>query len=251
MSINKGIKPTLIKDYGTEHPINQTKIYLIDLLSKYGFDAIEGPEVETEEYNFDMLNIKKTHPARQMHDTFYAQQKSYVLRTHTSPVQIRAMISNNPPFSFISGGKVYRKDDDATHLPMFHQLEGIHIEKNVSFAQLKDLIYKIIYDLFGTNVEVRFRPSYFPFTEPSAEVDIKSDNGAWLEILGCGIVNPIVLNNCNINSMDFSGLAFGLGIERIAMLKYGVNDIRDFYKSNLDFLKQFSWKFFTSIYYDS
>lgn len=239
MSSDNETKPVLIKDTGSAHPINQTKDYLLNLLSSYGFTSIEGPEIETEEFNFDMLNIKKTHPARQMHDTFYIENKSFVLRTHTSPVQIRAMTSNEPPFSYISGGKVYRKDDDATHLPMFHQVEGIHIDQEVNFAQLKDLIYKIISDLFGDNTKIRFRPSYFPFTEPSAEVDIMSENGKWLEILGCGIVNPKVLKNCNIDSDKYSGLAFGLGVERIAMLKYGVNDIRDFYKSNLDFLKQF------------
>ena len=186
-----------------------------------------------------MLNIKKTHPARQMHDTFYVENKKSLLRTHTSPVQIRGMLDNEPPLALVSGGKVYRKDDDATHLPMFHQVEGILINENVSFAQLKDLIYKIIYSLFGEGVELRFRPSYFPFTEPSAEVDILSKEGNWLEVLGCGIVNPIVLENCNIDSNKYSGLAFGLGIERIAMLKHGVKDIREFYKSNLDFLSQF------------
>jgi phenylalanyl-tRNA synthetase alpha chain len=186
-----------------------------------------------------MLNIKKSHPARQMHDTFYVENKSNLLRTHTSPVQIRGMLEKKPPLAFISGGKVYRKDDDATHLPMFHQVEGIYVDENVSFAQLKDLIYKIIYSLFGDDVELRFRPSYFPFTEPSAEVDILSKEGKWLEILGCGLVNPIVLENCNIDSKKYSGLAFGLGIERISMLKHGVKDIREFYKSNLDFLSQF------------
>ena len=239
MSNDGDIRPEVKKVLGTEHPINQTKNYLLDMLNSIGFKSISGPEIETEEYNFDMLNIKKTHPARQMHDTFYVENKSYVLRTHTSPVQIRAMISNKPPFSYVSGGKVYRKDDDATHLPMFHQVEGIHIDTDVSFAELKDLIYKIIFDLFGSDTKVRFRPSYFPFTEPSAEVDILSNDGKWLEILGCGIVNPIVLDNCNISSVKYSGLAFGLGVERIAMLKYEVDDIRDFYKSNLDFLKQF------------
>ena len=186
-----------------------------------------------------MLNIKESHPARQMHDTFYIENKSNLLRTHTSPVQIRGMLEKTPPLAFISGGKVYRKDDDATHLPMFHQIEGILVDENISFAQLKDLIYKIVYSLFGENIKLRFRPSYFPFTEPSAEVDILSDEGKWLEILGCGLVNPTVLENCKINSDKYSGLAFGLGIERIAMLKHGVKDIRDFYKSNLDFLSQF------------
>ena len=186
-----------------------------------------------------MLNIKASHPARQMHDTFYVNNKTHVLRTHTSPVQIRGMLTSKPPISLISAGKVYRKDDDATHLPMFHQIEGIYIDENVNFANLKSIIYKIIEFLFGNEVDVRFRPSYFPFTEPSAEVDIRIKGGKWLEVLGCGIVNPIVLQNCKINSKKFSGFAFGLGIERIAMLKFGVNDIREFYKSNLDFLNQF------------
>jgi phenylalanyl-tRNA synthetase alpha chain len=149
------------------------------------------------------------------------------------------MLEKKPPLAFISGGKVYRKDDDSTHLPMFHQVEGILVDEKISFAQLKDLIYKILFSLFGEDVELRFRPSYFPFTEPSAEVDILSSEGKWLEILGCGLVNPIVLDNCNIDSSKYSGLAFGLGIERIAMLKHQVNDIREFYKSNLDFLGQF------------
>ena len=224
---------------GSTHPINQIKDSIMSLLNSFGFQTIDGPEIETEEYNFDMLNIKEFHPARQMHDTFYVNNKEFVLRTHTSPVQIRSMLENKPPLAFISGGKVYRKDDDATHLPMFHQIEGIYVDKEVSFAQLKDLIYKIIYSLFGKDVELRFRPSYFPFTEPSAEVDIMSKDGKWLEILGCGIVNPIVLENCNICSKNYKGLAFGMGVERIAMLKHGVKDIREFYKSNLDFLNQF------------
>ena len=231
--------PKLIKELGAYHPINQMKDSIMNLLISFGFEIIEGPEIETEEFNFDMLNIKKSHPARQMHDTFYLDNKSSVLRTHTSPVQIRGMLEKKPPLAFISGGKVYRKDDDATHLPMFHQIEGIYVNKDVSFANLKGLIYKIVKALFGDDVKLRFRPSYFPFTEPSAEVDILSESGKWLEILGCGVVNPVVLENCDINSKKYSGLAFGLGIERISMLKFGVKDIRDFYKSNLDFLNQF------------
>ena len=231
--------PKISYEKGSAHPINQIKDSILSLLNSFGFQIIDGPEIETEKYNFDMLNIKESHPARQMHDTFYIKDKEYVLRTHTSPVQIRTMLENKPPMAFISGGKVYRKDDDATHLPMFHQIEGIYVDKEVNFAQLKDLIYKIIYSLFGENIELRFRPSYFPFTEPSAEVDIMSKEGKWLEILGCGIVNPVVLENCNICSKNYKGLAFGLGVERIAMLKYGVKDIREFYKSNLDFLRQF------------
>tara|TARA_A100001234_G_C12591470_1_gene370762 strand:+ start:135 stop:860 length:726 start_codon:yes stop_codon:yes gene_type:complete len=231
--------PKILKSKGSIHPINQVKNTIIDFLNNLGFEIIDGPEIETEEFNFDMLNIKESHPARQMHDTFYINEKSHVLRTHTSPVQIRGMLDKKPPLAFISGGKVYRKDDDSTHLPMFHQIEGIYVEENVSFSNLKDLIYEIVNFLFGEGIKIRFRPSYFPFTEPSAEVDILSENGKWLEILGCGIVNPVVLENCNINSKKYSGLAFGLGIERIAMLKFGVLDIRDFYKSNLDFLSQF------------
>ena len=240
MSNIDNIEPPLIKDeVGSLHPINQVKDFLLSMLSDFGFQEVDGPEIESEEFNFDMLNIKKSHPARQMHDTFYVENKSHVLRTHTSPVQIRSMLITNPPLAFTSAGKVYRKDDDATHLPMFHQVEGIYINKDVTFANLKDLIHQILHNLFGKDVEIRFRPSYFPFTEPSAEVDILSENGKWLEILGCGIVNPIVLKNCNIDPEKYSGLAFGLGVERIAMLKYGVSDIREFYKSNLDFLGQF------------
>jgi len=240
MSSSKEInQPRLIKDFGAYHPINNMRDFIMDLLISFGFEVVDGPEIETEEFNFDMLNIKKSHPARQMHDTFYINKKSHVLRTHTSPVQIRGMLENKPPFAFISGGKVYRKDDDATHLPMFHQVEGIYVDKDVNFGNLKDLIFKIVHNLFGKDVKLRFRPSYFPFTEPSAEVDILSKDNKWLEILGCGIVNPIVLENCNIDSSNFNGLAFGLGVERIAMLKHGVKDIREFYKSNLDFLSQF------------
>ena len=231
--------PIFKKNLGTLHPINQTKNFLLKLLSDIGFKEVQGPEIESEEFNFDMLNIKKSHPARQMHDTFYIENKKKVLRTHTSPVQIRSMLESKPPFAFCSAGKVYRKDDDATHLPMFHQVEGIYVDKDINFSNLKSLINKILFDIFGETVEVRFRPSYFPFTEPSAEVDILSESGKWLEILGCGIVNPVVLNNCNIDSNKYNGLALGMGIERIAMLKYEVNDIREFYKSNLDFLGQF------------
>lgn len=233
------IAPELIHHSGALHPINYMKNSIMNFLSNLGFEIIVGPEIETERFNFDMLNIKKSHPARQMHDTFYVDNKNNLLRTHTSPVQIRGMLEKKPPLAFISGGKVYRKDDDSTHLPMFHQIEGICVDENINFSNLKDLMFTIIHALFGNEVQLRFRPSYFPFTEPSAEVDILSENGNWIEVLGCGIVNPIVLNNCDINSTKYKGLAFGIGVERIAMLKYGVNDIRDFYKSNLDFLDQF------------
>ena len=226
------------KDVGSKHPIEEMKNKLVSIMESFGFSYEEGPEIETEENNFDMLNIKQNHPARQMHDTFYVENRSFVLRTHTSPVQIRSMLKLSPPIAIVSAGKVYRKDDDSTHLPMFHQVEAICVDEGINFANLKYLIYEICSILFGADVEIRFRPSYFPFTEPSAEVDIKSESGKWLEILGCGIVNPIVLDNCNINSRKFSGLALGMGVERIAMLLNNVNDIRDFYKSNLDFLGQ-------------
>ncbi len=231
--------PSLQSKKGTIHPINKAKDFIIQHLKELGFNEVHGPEIESEEFNFDLLNIKKSHPARQMHDTFYLNNKTNLLRTHTSPVQIRSMLESSIPIAITSTGKVYRKDDDATHLPMFHQVEGIYIDKDITFSNLKYLIYEILLSLFGENIKLRFRPSYFPFTEPSAEVDILSDDNKWLEILGCGIVNPIVLENCKINSNKYKGLAFGLGVERIAMLKYGVKDIREFYKSNLDFLSQF------------
>ena len=238
-------------EIGSIHPINNMKDSIMNLLGSLGFEVIQGPEIETEEYNFDMLNIKESHPARQMHDTFYVNNKENVLRTHTSPVQIRGMLKNKPPLAFISGGKVYRKDDDATHLPMFHQVEGIYVDEEVTFSQLKGLIYKIIYSLFGEGVKLRFRPSYFPFTEPSAEVDVScnicSSKGCnvckytgYLEILGCGMVDPNVLDNCGIDSKKYTGFAFGMGIERIAMLKYQVDDLRLFYENDIRFLKQFS-----------
>ena len=229
----------IVSDIGSPHPIEEMKNKLVNILESFGFNYEEGPEIETEEYNFDMLNIKKNHPASQMHDTFYIENKTHVLRTHTSPVQIRSMLKLSPPISIVSAGKVYRKDDDATHLPMFHQVEAICLEQDIKFSNLKYLIYEICSILFGSNVKIRFRPSFFPFTEPSAEVDVLSQDGKWLEILGCGIVNPIVLENCGIKSDKFSGLALGLGVERIAMLLNNVSDIRDFYKSNLDFLGQY------------
>ena len=237
--------PEVENEIGSIHPINQIKNLIIAFLNKKGFSSAEGPEVESEIYNFDLLNIKKNHPARDMHDTFYLKDlenvtDKNVLRTHTSPVQIRGMLDSAPPIAIVSGGKVYRKDDDSTHLPMFHQIEGIVVDEDISFPHLRNLIFDIVYFIFGEGTQVRFRPSYFPFTEPSAEVDIYfEDKKEWLEILGCGIVNPVVLENCKIDSKKFSGLAFGLGVERIAMLKYGISDIREFYKSNLDFLKQF------------
>ena len=238
MSQNKKLFPDLVKELGTIHPITQIKSEILTLLEKIGFDSIDGPEIETEEYNFDMLNIKKTHPARQMHDTFYVQNKDFVLRTHTSPVQIRGMLEQKPPIAFCSAGKVYRKDDDSTHLPMFHQVEGIYVDENVNFTHLKSLIYKIVTSLFGSKVKIRFRPSYFPFTEPSAEADIKWDK-SWLEVLGCGMVHPNVLEMAGVDTKKYSGFAFGLGVERMAMLKYDIPDLRLFFENDYRFLKQF------------
>ena len=222
---------------GSLHPINSMMKFLLHILNDIGFETIDGPEIESEEYNFDLLNIKKTHPARQMHDTFYVNDKSYVLRTHTSPVQIRTMEKSEAPHRIICPGKVYRKDSDLTHTPMFHQIEGLVVEEGASFAQLKGLLNDFLTDFFGEEVELRFRPSYFPFTEPSAEVDIRWKKN-WLEVLGCGLVHPNVLKNCNIDHHKFQGYAFGMGVERLAMLYYGVKDIRDFYSSNLEFLEQ-------------
>ena len=219
MSSFNSIKPPKLNDQlGGLHPINQVKDFLISVLKDFGFNELDGPEIESEEFNFDMLNIKKSHPARQMHDTFYINNRLGVLRTHTSPVQIRSMLNSKPPLAYASAGKVYRKDDDSTHMKIFHQVEGICVDKEITFAQLKDLIHKIIYAIFDEEVHIRFRPSYFPFTEPSAEVDILSEDGKWLEILGCGIVNPIVLDNCKIDSAKYSGLAFGWVLKELQCL---------------------------------
>ena len=252
MSKDKDISPPeLIKDRGALHPINHMKDSIMDLLISFGFEIVNGPEIETEKFNFDMLNIKKSHPARQMHDTFYVEKKSHVLRTHTSPVQIRGMLEKKPPLAFISGGKVYRKDDDATHLPMFHQVEGILVDENVSFADLKGIIENFLKVFFEADLSVRFRPSYFPFTEPSAEVDVQCVNcggegcrvcghTGWLEILGCGMVHPKVLEMSGVDSEKYSGYAFGMGVDRLAMLRYQIKDLRLLFENDLRFLQQFS-----------
>ena len=235
----------IVSDIGSPHPIEEMKNKLVNILESFGFNYEEGPEIETEEYNFDMLNIKKNHPARQMHDTFYIENKTHVLRTHTSPVQIRSMLKLSPPISIVSAGKVYRKDDDATHLPMFHQVEAICLEQDIKFSNLKYLIYEICSILFGSNVKIRFRPSFFPFTEPSFEMDFYSPNlgklsNQWLEIMGCGMVDPEVFNSVGIDPNEYSGYAFGMGIERIAMILQGVDDIRYYYQNDIRFLRQFS-----------
>ena len=197
----------------------------------------DGPEVETDYYNFEALNVPADHPAKDMHDTFYLGNGS-LLRTHTSPVQIRTMEQQEPPLRIICPGRVYRKDSDLTHTPMFHQIEGLVLEEGASFAQLKGLLNDFLTDFFGQEMELRFRPSYFPFTEPSAEVDIRWKKG-WLEILGCGMVHPNVLEMAGIDTKKYSGFAFGLGAERMAMLKYDIPDLRAFFENDHRFLKQF------------
>ncbi|MBF12817.1 MAG: phenylalanine--tRNA ligase subunit alpha [Legionellales bacterium] len=223
---------------GSQHPIHHVSERLIKWFSEHGFEYVLGPEVETEYYNFTALNFPDDHPSRQMHDTFYVEGDR-LLRTHTSSVQIRCMHNRQPPFSLITAGKTFRVDSDRTHLPMFHQLEGMLVSESTSYSQLKGLLSGFLKYLFGSDVEVRFRPSYFPFTEPSAEVDIKSHDGQWLEVLGCGMIHPNVLTEANIDPVKFRGFAFGAGLDRLAMLLHGVSDIRSFVSGDIGFLEQF------------
>lgn len=223
---------------GGLHPITQTMQQIESLFAGIGFDVVSGPEVEDDFHNFEALNIPAHHPARAMHDTFYFDQHT-LLRTHTSSVQIRVMEQGKPPFRFIAPGRVYRCDSDMTHTPMFHQIEGLLVDEHVTFAQLKGLLIDFLQQFFQRELQVRFRPSYFPFTEPSAEVDIMGERG-WLEVLGCGMVHPNVLKNVGIDPEQFTGLAFGMGVERLAMLKYKVPDLRAFFDNDLRFLQQFS-----------
>ena len=229
-------------DLGSIHPISKVLSDVIDIFTDFGFEVTEGPEIETDYYNFESLNIPKNHPARDMQDTFYLD-KDKLLRTHTSPMQIRVMEKNNPPIKIISPGKVYRCDSDVTHTPMFHQVEGLLVDKEVTFAELKGILIEFCSRFFGKEIKIRFRPSYFPFTEPSAELDIewtdKSGNKTWMEVLGCGMVNPKVFNYVGYDPNEFSGIAFGVGIERLAMIKHGITDIRYFYQNDLQFLGQF------------
>ena len=222
---------------GSKHPVSITINNITSILAKYGFTSVSGIEVEDEFHNFEALNIPETHPARDMHDTFYVSDNK-LLRTHTSSVQIRSMLSHKAPLKIMTPGKVYRCDSDPTHSPMFHQIEGLYIDKNVNFCHLKGVLISFITEFFGKGMEIRFRPSYFPFTEPSAELDIKF-KGKWLEVLGCGMVHPNVLSNVKIDNMKYSGFAFGLGIERLAMLKYDIVDLRMFYENDISFLSQF------------
>jgi phenylalanyl-tRNA synthetase alpha chain len=236
---------------GGLHPVTRTIRRLEDFFSSAGFAIEKGPEIEDDYYNFEALNIPDNHPARAMHDTFYFDAK-HLLRTHTSPVQVRYMESHSPPIRIIAPGKVYRCDSDVTHTPMFHQVEGLLIEERVSFTDLKSLLITFLREFFEQDdLQVRFRPSFFPFTEPSAEADISCvmcDGGGcrvcshtgWIEILGCGMVHPNVLKYGKIDSDKFNGFAFGLGVERMAMLRYGVNDLRMFFENDVRFLKQFS-----------
>ena len=223
---------------GGLHPVTLTSMEIEDLLAQVGFEVVDGPEIEDDYHNFEALNIPANHPSRAMHDTFYFEN-GMLLRTHTSSVQVRVMHQRNPPIKIIAPGRVYRCDSDMTHTPMFHQVEGLLVDENVSLAQLKGLLEDFIHRFFARDMQVRFRPSYFPFTEPSAEVDIMGDNG-WLEILGCGMVHPKVLENAGIDSEKFTGFAFGMGVERLAMLKYGIDDLRIFFENDLRFLKQFN-----------
>ena len=229
-------------DVGSLHPVTRTLNRIETLFSKAGFDIETGPEIEDDWHNFEALNIPETHPARAMHDTFYINENT-VLRTHTSGVQIRTMENKKPPLRIIAPGRVYRCDSDQTHTPMFHQIEGLIIEKNASFAQLRALLIEFLRQFFeDDNLKTRFRPSYFPFTEPSAEVDIATDlfgDGRWIEVLGCGMVHPNVLKNVGIDPDEYTGLAFGLGVERLAMLRYNVKDLRQFFENDLRFLQQF------------
>ncbi len=223
---------------GGLHPVTLTLQEIERLFVETGYTVVDGPEIEDDYHNFTALNIPEHHPARAMHDTFYCNA-DLLLRTHTSNVQIRYMNENPPPLRVIAPGRVYRCDSDMTHTPMFHQVEGILVDEAVTFAHLKGVLEDFAEHIFGAGVRTRFRPSYFPFTEPSAEVDIMGDKG-WLEILGCGMVHPTVLENVGIDSRKYSGFAFGMGVERIAMLRYGINDIRMFFENDLRFLRQFN-----------
>ena len=225
---------------GGLHPVTLTLQRIVELFHGMGFEVADGPEIEDDFHNFQALNIPKNHPARAMQDTFYVENGD-VLRTHTSPIQIRYMQDKKePPIRIIAPGRVYRVDSDATHSPMFHQAEGLWVEEGVSFADLKAVFTDFIRRFFERDdLQVRFRPSFFPFTEPSAEIDILGENGKWLEVGGCGMVHPNVLKNVNIDPERYTGFAFGIGLDRFAMLRYGVNDLRLFFDNDLNFLRQF------------
>ncbi len=238
---------------GKIHPVSQVIDEISSIFSEIGFSVEEGPDVEDEHYNFTALNTPDNHPARDMHDTFYLDNnKKLLLRTHTSPVQVRTMLKGKPPFKIIAPGRTYRSDSDQTHSPMFHQVEGLHIDKNINMGHLKGCLNYFIKEFFEIDkIQMRFRPSHFPFTEPSAEVDIGYElkNGKiiigegdkWLEILGCGMVHPNVLKNVKVNPDKYQGYAFGIGIDRLAMLKYGINDLRAFFETDYRWLNHFGF----------
>lgn len=234
---------------GGLHPVTLTLRRISELFAKVGFEIVEGPEVEDDYHNFEALNIPASHPARAMHDTFYFDEHT-LLRTHTSPVQVRIMETRTPPLRVIAPGRVYRCDSDLTHTPMFHQVEGFLVDENVSFADLRGILYEFLTLFFEKDSKVRFRPSYFPFTEPSAEVDIECvicggggcrvcGQSGWLEVMGCGMIHPKVFEFVRIDPERYTGFAFGLGVERLAMLRYGINDLRLFFENDLKFLSQF------------
>ena len=234
---------------GRIHPVIQIRREICEIFASFGFSVVEGPEVELDYYNFESLNIPKDHPARDMQDTFYIED-NMVLRTHTSPVQVRVMEKVQPPVRILSPGRVYRPDSDVSHTPMFHQIEGLLVDRGISFANLKGILTAFLKKVFGSETVLRFRPSFFPFTEPSAEVDIRCvmckgsgcrvcGQSGWLEILGSGMVDPVVFKNVGYDPEIYSGFAFGLGLERIAMLKYGISDIRLLFENDIRFLKQF------------
>lgn len=232
--------PGRAQEHGGLHPVTLTLQRVVELFHGMGFEVADGPEIEDDFHNFQALNIPANHPARAMQDTFYVENGD-VLRTHTSPIQIRYMLDKKePPIRIIAPGRVYRVDSDATHSPMFHQAEGLWVEEGVTFADLKAVFTDFIRRFFERdNLQVRFRPSFFPFTEPSAEIDIMGENGKWLEVGGCGMVHPNVLKNVNIDPEKYTGFAFGIGLDRFAMLRYNVNDLRLFFDNDLNFLKQF------------
>ena len=226
------------QDIGGRHPVSRAMLRIEKIFQNAGFGIRTGPEIEDDFHNFTALNIPDNHPARAMHDTFYFPGGN-LLRTHTSPVQIRSIVKEGVPIRIIAPGRVYRCDSDQTHTPMFHQVEGLVIDKNVSFANLKAVLHQFVENFFERKAELRFRPSYFPFTEPSAEVDVRWEEGKWLEILGCGMVHPNVLESAGVDPEVYTGYAFGIGVERLAMLRYGVTDLRTFFENDLRFLAQF------------
>jgi len=224
---------------GSRHPVSRARVRIERIFRDAGFGIRSGPEIEDDYHNFTALNIPENHPARAMHDTFYFPN-GILLRTHTSPVQIRSLVEEGVPIRIIAPGRVYRCDSDQTHTPMFHQVEGLVVDRGVSFANLKAVLHQFVENFFERDARLRFRASYFPFTEPSAEVDVLWSEGKWLEILGCGMVHPKVLEDLGIDSRDYTGYAFGMGIERLAMLRYGVSDLRTFFDNDLRFLRQFA-----------